>query len=84
MVTGQTQVHYSVPSVIAIAAAIGSLFSGAMWGFILALIAIVFGIIGFMLSLSPSRRGGVVSLFSIVVAGIGIVVALFRLLGKVF
>ncbi len=68
----------SIPSIIAILAAIGSFFSGALWGFILAMIAIVFGVIGVLLSLSPRYRGGIISVFSLLAAGVGIVLAVFK------
>jgi hypothetical protein len=78
MEVGQTKPHFSIPSLIAIAAAIASFFVGAAGGFILALIAIVFGIFGAMLSLSPSVRGGVVSVLSLFLAAIAIVVAVIK------
>lgn len=78
METGQAKPHFSIPSLIAIGAAIASFFVSAMGGFILALIAIVFGIIGVMLSLSPSVRGGFVSVLSLIMAAIGIVVAIAK------
>ena len=84
MVTGQTQAHFSIPSIIAIAAAIGSLFVGAFGGIILALIAIAFGIIGAMLAMSPSIRGGFISIFSLLIAAVGIILAVVRVIGKVF
>lgn len=74
----QTKPHFSIPSLIAVGAAIASFFVGAAGGFILAIIAIVFGIIGVMLSMSPSVRGGVVSIFSLILAAIGIVVAVIK------
>ncbi len=76
--TGQTKAHFSIPSLIAIGAAIASLFVGAMGGFILALIAIFFGVIGLLLSFSPSVRGGMVSILSLIVAAIGIVIAVIK------
>jgi hypothetical protein len=84
MVTGQTQAHFSIPSIIAIAAAVCSLFMGAFAGFILALIAIGFGIIGSLLAMSPNIRGGFISIFSLLIAAVGIILAIARLIGKVF
>ena len=43
--------HFSLPSLIAIAAAIGSFAAGAFWGFVLAMIAIFFGILGVVISI---------------------------------
>ena len=65
---------FSIPSLIAIVAAIASFASGAFWGLVLALIAILFGVLGLVMSLSARTRGGVVSVMSILaaVAGIGL------------
>jgi hypothetical protein len=80
METGQltTKPHFSIPSIIAIVAAIASLFTGAFWGFVLALIAIVFGIVGALMAMSPSIRGGLISVISLVLAGIGFILAIIR------
>jgi len=79
----QNKPHFSIPSLIALVAAIASFFVSAGTGFILAIVAIVFGVIGFLLALSPSVRGGIVSIFSLVIAGIGIVVAIIRAIMRV-
>jgi hypothetical protein len=78
MATGESKAHFSIPSIIAIAAAVASFFVGALGGFILALFAIVFGIIGVVLSLSASVRGGILSVTSMIAAAIGIVVAVAK------
>ncbi len=78
METGASKPHFSIPSIIAIAAAIGSFYVGAFGGFILAIVAVVFGVIGFLLSLLPSVRGGFVSLLSLVLACIGIIAAIIK------
>jgi hypothetical protein len=75
MVTGQTRPHFSLPSLIALAAAIASFFISAAAGFILAIIAIAFGLIGVMLSFSPSIRGGIISILSLILGAIAILVA---------
>lgn len=72
--------EFSIPSIIAIIAALVSFGTGAFWGFALAMVAIVFGVIGVLLSLSPNVRGGFVSMLSLVAGGIGIVLALFKAL----
>jgi hypothetical protein len=84
MEIGQPRAHFSVPSVIAILAAAGSFFVGAFGGFVLALVAIVFGIIGLALSLAPSVRGGFISLFSVIVASIGMVIAAIKAITWLF
>lgn len=78
METAQTKAHFSIPSLIAIAAAIASFFVRPGTGFILAIVAIVFGVFGFILALAPSVRGGLVSVLSLMLAGIGIVVAIIK------
>ena len=78
METMQTKPHFSLPSLLAIGCAIASLFVGALGGFILALIAIFFGVIGFLISFSPSVRGGVVSIFSMLVGAVAIVIAVIK------
>jgi len=75
METQATHASFSVPSIIAIVAALASFAVGAFWGFILALIAILFGVLGMVLALSARTRGGIVSMFSIMAAVAGIIVA---------
>ncbi len=74
----QNKPHFSIPSIIAVAAAIASFFVSAGTGIVLAIIAIIFGVFGFLLSLAPSVRGGVMSVFSLILAAIGIVVAIIK------
>ena len=78
METGQTRPHFSIPSLIALGAAIASFFVSALGGFILALVAIAFGILGFVLAMSPSIRGGFVSMLSLGLAVIAILVAIAK------
>jgi hypothetical protein len=74
----QNKPHFSIPSLIAIGAAIATFFVGPGSGFILAIVAIIFGGFGFILSLAPSVRGGVISVFSLILAAIGIIIAIIR------
>ena len=76
----QNKPHFSLPSIIAIGAAIASFFVSAGTGFILAMVAIGFGVIGFLLAMAPSVRGGLLSIFSLIIACIGIVAAIIRAL----
>ena len=76
--TPATTNSFSIPSLIAIAAAIGSFMDGATMGMVLAGIAILFGIIGVIISLSPAKRGGVVSTFGIFAGAIGIIAAIIK------
>jgi hypothetical protein len=76
--------RFSIPSIIAIVAALLSFFTGAFWGFMLAIVAIVCGVIGVMLSLSSSVRGGVTSIISLFVAGIAIIFAVIKAVASLF
>jgi hypothetical protein len=70
---------FSVPSLLAVAAALGSFMTGAFLGTLLAIVAIVLGVIGALLALSPRVRGGMVSLLAIGAGLIGIIAAVFKL-----
>lgn len=72
--------EYSLPSILAIVAAIASFFFGAGLGFLLAVAAIILGAIGMLLAASPSIRGGIISIMSILAGLLGIIVAVFKLL----
>jgi hypothetical protein len=71
---------FSIPSLLAIVCALVSFAAGAGWGFILAVAAVVLGIIGLLLAVAPGVRGGIISLVSIIAGALGIVAALFKLL----
>lgn len=77
-ITPATRASFSLPSIIAILAAIGSFMNGALLGFVLAILAIFFGIIGVVLSLAPAKRGGVISTFGIGAGLLGIIAALIK------
>jgi hypothetical protein len=70
---------FSVPAIIAVVCAIASFYTGAAMGFLLALVAILMGLIGVALALAPGVRGGVASVLSILLGAIGIVAAIFKL-----
>lgn len=76
--TPSTRASFSLPSVIAVLAAIGSFMNGATFGLILAIVAIFFGLIGVVLSLAPGKRGGVISTFGIGAGLIGIIAAVIK------
>jgi hypothetical protein len=77
-VHGPHEASFSLPSILAIIAAIVSFFVSGGVGFLLAILAIVLGLIGVLLSLSPNVRGGVTSTVSILIGAIGIVVAILK------
>lgn len=74
----QNKPHFSIPSIIAVAAAIASFFVHAGTGFVLAIVAIIFGVFGFLLSFAPSVRGGIISVVSLILAAIGIIIAIIK------
>jgi hypothetical protein len=71
--------HFSLVSILAIVAAVASFFVGWGAGLFLAIIAIVLGAVGVLLSLSPRTRGGFMSVFAILAGVVGIVAAIVRL-----
>lgn len=69
---------FSVPSIISVVAAIGSFTTGAFFGLVLAIIAIIFGLIGVLMALSPAKRGGIASTFGVAAGAIGIIAAVIK------
>jgi hypothetical protein len=63
---------------LSIIAAIASFFVRPVPGFFLALLAIFLGIIGFVMAASPRVRGGIISIFSIIIGVIGVLAAVLR------
>lgn len=79
-----TKASFSLPSILAIVAALASFATGAIWGLVLAIAAIVLGVIGILLSFSPTVRGGMVSIVSLLAGIAGIVVAGFKAVAALF
>jgi hypothetical protein len=69
---------FSIPSIIAVVAAILSFSAGAFFGLILAGVAIVMGVIGILLAISPARRGGIFSMAAVVAGLAGIIAAVIK------
>ena len=69
----------TIPSIAAAICAILSFARGAAGGFIFAILAIVLGVFGVLLSLIPGKRGGIISFISIIAGAFGIVAAVFKL-----
>ena len=69
---------FSIPSILAVVAAIFSFKVGAFFGFVLAGVAILMGVIGVVLSLSPGKRGGVFSVIGVLGGTIGIIAAVVK------
>lgn len=83
-ITPSTKSTFSIPSIISVIAAIWSFTSGAIFGLILAIIAIIFGLLGIILSLSPAKRGGVISTFGIGAGAIGVIAAVVKAIMWIF
>ncbi len=66
----------TVPATLALVLAVISFFVGPVLGFFLALGAIVLGVVGFLISASPRRGGGAMSLASI---ALGVVAVVFKI-----
>jgi hypothetical protein len=71
---------FSIPSILAIICAIGSFMAGAVFGFVLAILAIILGGIGLLLAMAPQTRGGIASVISILAGAIGIIAAVIKLI----
>lgn len=76
--TTRIQEKFSIPSIIAIVAAIASFMVGAFWGFLLAMVALLFGAIGFFLAFSSRVRGGMVSMLAVAAGVLGVIAALVK------
>lgn len=70
---------FSAPAIVAVVCAIGSFFFGSILGMILAIVAIVAGLIGVAMAMSPRVRGGMVSVISIVAGLVGILAAIVKI-----
>ena len=70
---------FSAPAIVAVVCAVASFFFGAGLGMLLAIIAIVAGVIGVLLALSPSVRGGIASMVSIVAGLVGVLAAVVKI-----
>ncbi len=71
---------FSLPSILAVVAAVLSFNFGATLGLVFAIVAIVLGALGVLLALSPRIRGGMISIVSILAGVVGIVAAVFKFL----
>lgn len=69
---------FSIPSIVAVIAAIFTFKLGAFLGLMLAGVAIISGLIGILLSLSPGTRGGLFSIFGVIGGAIGVIAAIIK------
>ena len=70
---------FSAPAIVAVVCAVASFFFGAGLGLLLAIVAIVAGLIGVVMALSPNVRGGMVSIISILAGVVGILAAVVKI-----
>ena len=70
---------FSAPSIVAVLCAVASFFFGATLGFLLAIVAIVAGVIGVLMALSPRVRGGMASIIAILAGVVGILAAIVKI-----
>jgi O-antigen ligase len=84
MITGtvRTRASFSFFSIVAVACALLSFAVSGGWGLILAVIAIIAGILGAVLALLPSRRGGFLSIVAVIAALVGAGAAIAKLLSR--
>ena len=75
---------FSIASILSIAAAFGSFMTVAIFGLILAIVAIFFGFIGVLMSFADSRRGGIVSILAMIGGVLGIVAAVIKAIMWIF
>ena len=70
---------FSIPSIVAAVAVLISLFT-EYFDVLLAVVAIVSGVIGAIMALSPRVRGGILSIVSLVIAVGSIIVSIFQVI----
>lgn len=80
MAVSDDRATFSIPSIIAVICAVLSFFDTG-FGFVFAILAIIFGVVGALVALSPARRGGIMSIIAV---ALGIIAAIVSLLGFIF
>jgi hypothetical protein len=74
-------------AILAVIASLGSMFlscSGRpLWGLILAILSIPFGLFGFIRAASPEVSGGFASILSIIIGIVGVGVAVVAMFAKI-
>lgn len=79
MNTTVAEKKFSVPSIISIVSAILSFQFGAILGMLFAIIAIVAGVLGVAMALSPRVRGGIMSTSALLLGLVGVVAAIVKI-----
>jgi hypothetical protein len=78
MPKNSSKAAFSIPSIISIIAVILSFNWGAILGLIMAGVAIVFGLLGILISISSAKRGGIVSILGVAGGAIGVIAAIIK------
>ncbi|MEP2777440.1 MAG: hypothetical protein ABJQ29_02525 [Luteolibacter sp.] len=74
----ENKASFSIPSLLAIIAAIISFKVGAFFGLLMAAVAFIFGVLGIVLALAPRTRGGGLSIIAVVLSFIGVIAAIIK------
>ena len=74
----ENKTAFSIPSILAIIAAILSFNFGAILGLVFAALALIFGVLGIVLALSPRTRGGAISILAIILSVFGVIAAIIK------
>jgi hypothetical protein len=84
MSNNTSKAAFSIPSIISIIAVILSFYWGAILGMIMAGVAIVFGLLGMLLSMSSARRGGIISILGVIGGAVGVIAAVIKAIMWIF
>lgn len=76
------EASFSIPSILAIVAAIGSFAVTPGYALLLCIVAALLGTFGIVLALMPGIRGGFISMLSLLMGAAGGLVALVRLIAS--
>lgn len=74
----ENKASFSIPSILAILAAILSFNVGAVLGLVFAALAFIFGALGIFLALAPGKRGGGLSIVAVIMSMIGVIAAIIK------
>ncbi len=77
-IMNENKASFSIPSVLAIIAAILSFSFGAILGLVFAALALIFGALGLFLALAPGKRGGGLSMIAVALSVIGVIAAVIK------
>lgn len=80
----RSKASFSIPSILAIIAAILSFKFGAILGLIMAAVAFIFGAFGIILALMPNTRGGGISIMAVILSFIGVIAAIIKAVMWIF